>query len=159
MSTTFAVFISLTTFFAILFYMKVHKKVAGALDARAQNIKREIDEARQLREDAQSLLAAFERRHAEVNDIADEIVENAKSDAQAYVEKAKADLEHVVQTRLDAAQLQIKFLEQQAVRNIRQQAVAVAIGSIQDALRSDLSNETIRETLDASLDKISHKFH
>ena len=53
------------------------------LDKRADTIKSELEEARALREEAQTLLASYERKQKEVQDQADRIVTAAKEEAKA----------------------------------------------------------------------------
>ena len=45
------------------------------LDDRAAGIKADLEEARALREEAQALLATYERKHKDVQSLADEITE------------------------------------------------------------------------------------
>ena len=60
--------VTLTTllFIALLVYLGVPKKIGGLLDARADKIKAELEEARRLREEAQTLLASYEKKQKEV---------------------------------------------------------------------------------------------
>ena len=72
------------------------------LDQRAVSIKTELDEARALREEAQTILASYERKQKEVSEQAARIVEDAKNEAKEAAEQAKIDLEKSVQRRLSA---------------------------------------------------------
>jgi F-type H+-transporting ATPase subunit b len=159
MSTTLAVAISFVTFFLILFHFRVHKKVANVLDSRAEHIKNELNEARQLREDAQSLLASFERKYAEVDKLASEIIENAKADSEAYIQQAKADLERSVKNRIDAAEVQIAMAEKRAINNIQKEAILLSINSVKDALEKHNNSDNLSTITDKSIEKISSRFH
>ncbi|MEC7256422.1 MAG: ATP F0F1 synthase subunit B, partial [Pseudomonadota bacterium] len=57
-NTNFIVLLAFILFIAILFYFKVPGKIAEMLDKRAAGIKSDLDEARALREEAQTLLAS-----------------------------------------------------------------------------------------------------
>ena len=61
-NTDFVVLLGLLVFIGILVYFKVPSLIMGMLDKRADDIKSELDEARKLREDAQTLLASYERK-------------------------------------------------------------------------------------------------
>ena len=61
-NTDFVVLVSFLVFIGILFYFKVPTLIGGLLDKRAQTISAELDEARALREEAQTLLASYERK-------------------------------------------------------------------------------------------------
>ena len=90
--------------------------IGGALDTRAAGIKSELDEARALREEAQTLLASYERKQKEVQEQAGRIVAQAKSDADTAAEQAKADLEKSIARRLAAAEEQIASAQTAAVK-------------------------------------------
>ena len=97
--------------------------LAGMLDKRADGIRTDLDEARGLREEAQALLASYERKQREVQDQADRIVAQARAEAEAAAEQAKADLRQSIDRRLAAAEDQIASAEAAAVREVRDRAV------------------------------------
>ena len=82
-NTDFVVLIAFLLFVGILVYLKVPGLLMGMLDKRAEGIKTELDEARALREEAQTLLASYERKQKEVQAQADRIVAAAKEEAVA----------------------------------------------------------------------------
>ena len=61
-NTDFVVLIAFIVFIGVLFYFKVPGMIGGMLDKRADDIKSELDEARALREEAQTILASYERK-------------------------------------------------------------------------------------------------
>ena len=65
MDATFWAFIALIIFLGILIYMKVPGRILAGLDDRADTIKKDLDDARQMREEAQALLADYQRRQRE----------------------------------------------------------------------------------------------
>ena len=90
-NTNFVVLISFILFLGILAYFKVPGMIGKMLDDRAAGIQSELDEARALREEAQTLLASYERKQAQVKEQAERIVAAAQEDAKAAAELAKAD--------------------------------------------------------------------
>ncbi len=66
--------------FIALMWKPVGAFLGKALDSRSQKIKEELDRAVQLREQAQAILASYQRKHAEAVEEAEKIVEHAKSD-------------------------------------------------------------------------------
>ena len=73
-NTDFIVLIAFILFIAVLFYFKVPGMLSKMLDDRSNGIQSELDEARSLRDEAQALLASYERKHCEVQEQADKIV-------------------------------------------------------------------------------------
>ena len=99
-NSDFVVLLAFLLFIGILVYFRVPQRLAGLLDRRAEGIRSEIDEARALREEAQTLLASYERKSREVQAQADRIVEQARAEAR---DQARRDLEAQVARRIEGA--------------------------------------------------------
>ena len=91
-NTDFIVLVAFILFIGVLMYFKVPGMLSRMLDERAKGIQSEIDEARALREEATTLLATYKRKQQEVQEQADKIVAQAKIDAEAAADQARADL-------------------------------------------------------------------
>merc|ERR1712065_65268 len=87
-NTDFIVLMGFILFIGVLVYFRVPSLIGGMLDKRADDIKAELDEARALREEAQIVLASYERKQKEVQEQADRIVEAAKEEAHLAAEAA-----------------------------------------------------------------------
>lgn len=158
-NTNFVVLIAFLVFVAILFYFKVPGMIGGALDNRASGIQSELDEARALREEAQTLLASYERKQKEVQEQAERIVAHAKSDAAAAAEQAKADLEHSIARRLAAAQDQIASAEAAAVKEVRDQAVIIAVAAANEVIAKQMTAAEGNKLIDAAIAEVDAKLH
>jgi F-type H+-transporting ATPase subunit b len=158
-NSTFVVGVAFVLFIALLFYLGVHKFIARALDERAARIRAELAEARQLREEAQELFAEFERKQRQVASQADEIVAHARVEAEAAAERAKEDIKVSIERRLKAADEQIALAEANAVRQVKDQAVAVAIAAATDVLRQRLGEDRDRGLVDAAIEEVGRKLH
>lgn len=128
-NTDFIVLVSFIVFVGILLYFKIPSRIGALLDTRAEGIRRDLDEAKRLREEAQEIYASYQRRQREVAGQAEQIVANAKREAEAQAVKSKADLKSSIQRRLQAAQDQIASAEADAVRAVRDRAVQTAVAA------------------------------
>lgn len=158
-NTDFIVLIGFLVFIGILVYFKIPSIIMGLLDKRAETIRSELDEARALREEAQTLLASYERKQREVQEQADAIVAAAKSEAEAAAESAKEDLKASVARRLQAAEDQIASAEASALRSVRDEAVNVAIAAAGDVLAKQMSATEANRLIDESIATVEAKLH
>lgn len=158
-NTDFVVALGLAVFIGILFYFKVPSLLAGMLDGRAEGIKTEIEEARKLREDAQTLLASYERKHKEVQEQADRIVAAAKQEADAAAGQARADLEVSVKRRLAAAEEQIESAQAAAIKEVRDQAVVIAIAASRDIIGKQMTATDGNKLIDDGIAQVDAKLH
>ncbi|QFU07821.1 ATP synthase subunit b precursor [Rhodobacteraceae bacterium THAF1] len=158
-NTDFVVTLGFAIFIGILLYYKIPSTLLGMLDNRAEGIKADLAEARELREEAQTLLASYERKQKDVQAQADRIVENARAEAEANAEKAKAELATSVERRLAAAKDQIAQAEDDAKRQIRSRAVDVAIAAARQVLAEQMDASRRNTTIDESIETVRAKLH
>src|SRR6266566_9759945 len=77
-------------------YVGVHRTVLTALDHRAERIKAELDDARRLKEEAAKLLGEYKTRRASAEREAEEIIANARAEAERIAVESKAKMEDFV---------------------------------------------------------------
>ncbi|SIN75321.1 F0F1 ATP synthase subunit B [Vannielia litorea] len=158
-NTNFVVLIAFLLFIGVLMFFKVPALIAGMLDKRAETIRAELEEARALREEAQTVLASFERKQAEVAEQAERIVAHAREEAKVAADVAKADLEKSIARRLAAADEQIASAEAAAVRSVRDRAVQVAVAAAGDLIAKQMGATEANKLIDNAIDEAGAKLH
>ena len=158
-NTDFVVLLAFLVFAGVLAYYRVPQRLAGLLDKRADRIRSEIEEARALREEAQTLLASYERKSREVQEQADRIVEQAREEAQAAGEQAKRDLEAQVARRIEGAEEQIAQAQADAIREIRDQAAQVAVAAAREVIAERMNESRQAALVDDAIDTVQAKLH
>ena len=158
-NTDFVVVLAFILFIGILFYFKVPSIINGHLDERSVGIQSDLDEARSLREEAQSILAEYERKQKEVQSKADDIVAHAKNEAKAAAVLAKEELKASIKRRLVAAEDQIASAQAAAVKEVKDTAVSVAISAAQDVIASGMKAKEAGDLIDAAISDVGSKLH
>ena len=158
-NTDFVVTIAFVIFIGVLVYLKVPGMVGGMLDKRAEGIQAELDEARALREEAQTILAGYERKQKEVAEQAELIVANAKSEAELAATQAKEDIKTSIARRLQAAEDQISSAQASAVKEVRDSAVSVAVAAASDVIAKGMSAKDAGGLIDAAIADVGEKLH
>ncbi|MCZ0813432.1 MAG: F0F1 ATP synthase subunit B [Pseudomonadota bacterium] len=158
-NTDFVVLLGFLLFIGVLFYFKVPGLIGAQLDKRAEGIKGELDEARALREEAQALLADYERQQKEVQEQADRIIRHAKQEATEAGEQAQEDLKASIARRLKAAEDQIASAEASAVREVRDEAIRVAIGAAKDVVAKKMTATDGNKLIDDAIAEVDAKMH
>ncbi|TLP61447.1 F0F1 ATP synthase subunit B [Parasedimentitalea maritima] len=158
-NTNFVVWLAFLLFVGILLLVKVPSMLGGQLDNRAKGIQSELDEARALREEAQTVLASYERKHKEVQEQADRIVAAARDDASAAADQAKADLETSIARRLAAAEDQITSAKDAAVKDVRDQAITIAIAAADQVIAKQMTATEANKLIDAAITDVDAKLH
>lgn len=130
-ATNFA-FAAFVAFLLIAISLGGLKAITSALDSRADEIKRQLDESRQLREEAAAALAEAERKQKEADQAAEEMIKQAKADAKMMVEQARKDLAEKVARREAQAGARIARAEAEATNDVRRAAANAATRASKD---------------------------
>ena len=110
----------------VLLWKPVKKAVLGTLDARADKIRSDLDEAQRLHEEAKTLLAKYQRQLHEGEKLAADILAQAEGQRQRFEEKMRADYDLAVKRRTDLAMERIAQEEARAVKEVRGRAADLA---------------------------------
>jgi len=158
-NTDFVVLLAFLLFIAVLVFFKVPGHLTGLLDKRAEGIKAELDEAKALREEAQTILASYERKQQEVAEQAERIIAHAKEEAEIAAAQAKQELEASIARRLAAAEDQIASAEANAIREVRDTAVAVAVAAAGDVVAKQMTAAKGNALIDEAIGQLGDKLH
>jgi F-type H+-transporting ATPase subunit b len=146
-------------FIGLLLYYGVPRLIGKALDDRADSIRKELDEARRLREEAQDLLADYQRKAREAEQEAQTIIEHAKREAEALAAETRHSLQESVARRAKQAEEKIARAETQAVSEVRAAAVESAINTAEKILRSKAGGETGNRLVNESINGLRGKLN
>jgi F-type H+-transporting ATPase subunit b len=142
---------ALIIFLGLVFW-KGLQPMLQSLDARAERIRAEIEESQELREEAQKALAEYKRKQRDAMKEAEEIVANADAEAKRMRERAEHDLQESLTRRERQAMEKIEQAEAAALREVRDQAVNVAMIAarqlMEKAVDKDKADAMIKQSID-----------
>jgi len=153
------VLVSFVLFLALLVYYKIPNKVAKALDDRAGKIHAELEEARRLREEAQTILADYQRKQRDAEKEAEDIIAMARREARFYAEESHKALNEFLQRRVKLAEEKIARAEQQAVQDIRSRSVDVAVAAAEMLIARELKGKSAEGLVDKSIRDVAAKLN
>ena len=128
-----------------------------ALDARAETIKHQIEEAARLREEAQTLVATYQRQQREAKQEAEDIVAKAKADAERHRAEADEAMEVAFARQEAQAKDKIAQAEAAAVQEVRDVAVDLAIGAAEKLLAERLAGKDGDALVDDAIKELPEK--
>ncbi len=155
----FWVAISFVLFVAVMAYFGVHKSMVKGVDARRDRIKAELDEARRLKEEAQALLAQYERKKHEAEREAEEIIKSAMSEAERIAGEAKTKMEDFVARRTKMAEDKIAQAEAQAMADVRSSAAEAAVAAAQSLLSRMVKGKVADDLIGKGIDDVRAKLN
>ncbi len=143
----------------VLIYRPVSRGIVAALDARAAKIKSRLDEAFTLREDAQEMLATYRRKQRDAAKEADDIIAHARAEAERLAEQHARDLEESVKRREKMAMDRLAQAEAQAIKEVQDLAVEVAVDAARRVLAQTITAEQAASLVDGAITDLAHKLH
>ncbi|MFN3232424.1 MAG: F0F1 ATP synthase subunit B [Alphaproteobacteria bacterium] len=159
MDTTFWVAISFLAFIGVVLFYKLPQMIAKTLDKRAADISTQLDEARKLREEAQALLAQYQRKQRDAETEAQDIVAHAEAEAKRIAEDAEKALAASIARREQLARDKIAQAEAAAVKDVQTVAVNVATEAARKLIAEGLAPEKAGELVEESIRDLPKHLH
>lgn len=152
-------FVSLLIFLGVIAYLKVPGKIGQALDGKVAAIEAELTEAKRLREEATSLLAAYKQKAADAELEAQSIVAEAKAEADRLAAETAKALDEVIARRTKAAESKIAQAEAQAIAEVRARATDVAVAAAEKLLAAKVAGRTGADLVAKGIAEVAAKLN
>jgi F-type H+-transporting ATPase subunit b len=116
----FWVYVSMAIFILLaVFVGKLPSRITGALDDRIAGVKRQLEEAKAVRSEAEALLADANRRREAATKDAEAIVARARAEAAELVANSEKAASLTIERRTAAAEAKIAAAERAAEAELR----------------------------------------
>ena len=145
----------------VLFVIAVFKPIRGAmlggLDAKIAEIRQEVEEAEKLREEAQSLLANYQRQQRQALQDAENIVIRARQEAERHRAEGEEAMKEMVRRQEEQARDKIAQAEAAAIQEVRAMSVELAMKAAETLLTDRLTGAEGGRLIDQSIEEIPSK--
>ena len=152
------VLVGFILFLGLLIYLGTHRKLIGALDQRQARIKSELDEALRLKQEAQALLAEFQRKGRAAEGEAEAIIASARAEAERLAAEAKTRMEDFVARRTKMAETKIAQAEAQALADVRSAAADAAVVAAEKILSNAAKGKVADDLVAHAIEDVRKKF-
>jgi len=150
---TFWVMISFFVFIGLLIYFKIPQKIKTTLEENISNIKNQIDEAEKLKEDAKNILAEHEKKISNSKAEVKLMINKANEEAEKNVIKTNQDFHNLMESRKKNAEERIKQLKNQALKDIKNASVKIAIESVEKLIKNSLDKSKLDKIYSSSIEE------
>lgn len=135
------------------------RAIGGALDGRSVAIAKEIDEAAKLRDEAQALLAAYQRKSRDALKEAEDIIAQAEAEARRIQTDAAAELQASLKRREQMAIDKIAQAEARALEDVRNAAVDVALAATRELIEKSLDEDKSKALVEDAIRELPKRLH
>lgn len=149
--------VGLVIFLGILWMAGAFKAAAGALDTKSQKIQSDLDEAANLRAEAEAMLADIRKQREETEAQAKQMLADAKAEANRLEAEAKTRLEEQIARRKTLAERRIATAEAQASAEVKAAAAELAAQMAEQVLTQRLAGAKSDPLADAAIGQIAER--
>ena len=140
---TFWVMVSFFLFIGLLIYFQIPQKIKTILEENILNIKNQIDEASKLKDDAKNILTEHEKKISNSKADVKSMITKAGEESEKNIIKANHDFHNLMENRKKNAEERIKQLKNQALKDIKNTSVKIAIESVEKLLKNSLDKNKL----------------
>jgi F-type H+-transporting ATPase subunit b len=155
----FWVAVSFFLFVGLVLYLGVHKKIASALDARAAAIAKELEEAKRLREEAETVLADYRRKQGDAVKETEGIISLASKETEILAAETRRSMKEHFERRVKLAEDKIARTEAEALREVREAAADAAVAAAQTVIAAKLTPEEADKLVKQGIDALKGKLN
>jgi F-type H+-transporting ATPase subunit b len=145
--------------FVALVSRPIARAVNKILDERSAKIRHDLEEARRLRSEAEALLAEYKKKQQDAAREAGEILQHAREEAELFRKEAAANLTASLARRERMALDKISQAEAQAVAEVKNQAVDLAVAAARRILEQQMAGPKAASLVDQSIAELDRKLH
>ena len=153
LDATFWVTISFFIFLGILIYFKIPQKIKETLEQNILNIKNQLIEAEKLKEDAKNILAEHEKKISNSKKEVKDMIDKANEDAEKNILRTNEEFHKLMENRKKGAEDRITQLKNQAVKDIKNASVKIAIESVEKLIKNSIDKSKLDKIYSSSIEE------
>ena len=150
---TFWVAISFFIFIGILVYFKIPKKIDKVLEENIFNIKNQINEAEKLKEEAKNILSENEKKISNSKAEVKSMINKANEDSEKNIIRTNEEFHRLMDNRKKNAEERIKQMKNQALKDIKNTSVKIAIESVEKLLKNSIDKSKLDKIYLSSIEE------
>jgi F-type H+-transporting ATPase subunit b len=135
---TFWAAISFFIFLGVLIYFKIPQKIKTVLEENISSIRSQINEAEKLKEEAKNILSEHEKKISNSKIEVTSMISKANEESDKNVIKTNKEFHNLMENRKKNADERIKQMKKQALKDIKNASIKIAIQSVEKLLKNSL---------------------
>ena len=150
---TFWVAVSFFIFCGALVYLKIPQKINNLLTGKINEIKKEIDNAEKLKDEAKKLLSNYENKIDKSKRETKEIIDLAKKESERIIIEKTKKFHQITEERKKSIEQKIIQMKENALRDIKNLSVKIAIESVEKLMKNSIDKNKLENLYTKSLEQ------
>ena len=147
----FWVSVSFVIFIGALIYFKIPSKVIDTLNETINSIKNQVDNAEKLKDESKNILSDYEKKLSNAKAEIKSMIDQATEDADKHVLKTNEEFHNQIENRKKNTEERIKQMKNQAIKDIKNTSVNIAIQSVEALLKNSLDKNKLNKVFENSI--------
>ena len=150
---TFWAAISFFIFLGGLIYLKVPQKINASLVYKIAEIKKELDEAEKLKEEAKNLLSDYENKITKSQKESEKIIDVAKKESEKTMLEKTAKFHQIIEERKKIVEQKISQMKENALKDIKNISVKISIEAVEKLIKNSIAKNKLENLYIKSLEQ------
>jgi len=148
---TFWIAISFFIFFGVLIYLKVPQKINITITNQINEIKKELDNAEKLKEEAKNLLSDYENNIDKSIKESKEIIDIAKKENEKIIIEKTKKFHQIIEERKKNNEQKIFQMKENALKDIKNISVKISMETVENLIKNSIDKNKLEKIYDNSL--------
>ena len=148
---TFWVAVSFFIFLGFLIYLKIPQKINNSLTDKINEIKKELEEAEKLKEEAKNLLSDYENNIDKSIKESKEIIDIAKKENEKIIIEKTKKFHQIIEERKKSTEQKIIQMKENALKDIKNISVKISIEAVENLIKNSIDKNKLEKIYDNSL--------
>ena len=150
---TFWVAVSFFIFVGVLFYFKVPQKISDSLDQNIKKIKKDLDDAEKLKDDAKNILSEYETKISKSKQEINILMKKAQEESEKNMIRINNEFHNIFENRKKLAEEKIKQMKTQTIKDLKNSSVDIAILSLEKIIKNSIDKKKLDKIYISSIDE------
>ena len=150
---TFWVAVSFFIFVGVLFYFKVPQKIFDSLDQNIKKIKKDLDDAEKLKDDAKNILSEYETKISKSKQEINILMKKAQEESEKNMIKINNEFHNIFENRKKLAEEKIKQMKTQTIKDLKNSSVDIAILSLEKIIKNSIDKKKLDKIYISSIEE------
>ena len=151
---TFWVAISFIIFCLIIIYQKIPKLINNLLDNKINEIKSEIDNAKNLKNESEQLLKKCKKKIEEAPMKRDEILSSEKKETEIFIQETENKFEQLIINKKKSLEQKLDQMKIKAIKDIQNISNKIALEAVKKIISNSAYDEKMKAINQKNLEKI-----
>ena len=142
---TFWVAVSFFIFVGGLVYLKVPQKINDSLDGQINQIKKEIENAEKLKEEAKNLLSDYENKLEKSKKETQKIITEAKKNSEKNILEKTKNFHKMIDDRKKNTEQKITQMKNNALRDVKNMSILIAMEAVENIIKNSIDKTKLEK--------------